>query len=82
VLGSKRRQSSAAKRAGDLSIIATPPVERHPIKTFVTHWNDALIQEACQREINRGGADSAPMARRADADNPQRTVPRPFLAVG
>jgi transcription-repair coupling factor (superfamily II helicase) len=39
----------------DLSIIATPPVERHPIKTFVSPWNDALIQEACQREINRGG---------------------------
>lgn len=39
----------------DLSIIATPPVERHPIKTFVSPWNDVLIQEACQREINRGG---------------------------
>ncbi len=39
----------------DLSIIATPPVQRHPIKTFVSPWNDALIQEACQREINRGG---------------------------
>jgi transcription-repair coupling factor (superfamily II helicase) len=39
----------------DLSIIATPPVERHPIKTFVTPWNDTLIQEACQREIGRGG---------------------------
>jgi transcription-repair coupling factor (superfamily II helicase) len=39
----------------DLSIIATPPVERHPIKTFVSSWNDTLIQEACQREINRGG---------------------------
>ena len=39
----------------DLSIIATPPVERHPIKTFVSPWNDALIQEACQREISRGG---------------------------
>jgi len=39
----------------DLSIIATPPVERHPIKTFVTPWSDALIQEACQREIARGG---------------------------
>ncbi|MFP4603260.1 MAG: transcription-repair coupling factor, partial [Halochromatium sp.] len=39
----------------DLSIIATPPVERHPIKTFVSTWNDALIREACQREINRGG---------------------------
>ncbi|WPL18938.1 Transcription-repair-coupling factor [Thiorhodovibrio winogradskyi] len=39
----------------DLSIIATPPVERHPIKTFISVWNDNLIQEACQREINRGG---------------------------
>ena len=39
----------------DLSIISTPPVERHPIKTFVSTWSDGLIQEACQREINRGG---------------------------
>jgi transcription-repair coupling factor (superfamily II helicase) len=39
----------------DLSIIATPPVERHPIKTFVSTWNDALVQEAVQRELKRGG---------------------------
>ncbi len=39
----------------DLSIIATPPLERHPIKTFVCQWNDALIAESCQREIKRGG---------------------------
>lgn len=39
----------------DLSIIATPPVERHPIKTFVSPWNDVLIQEAVQRELKRGG---------------------------
>jgi len=39
----------------DLSIIATPPISRHPIKTFVSEWNDALIAEACQREIKRGG---------------------------
>ncbi|MGB5641298.1 MAG: transcription-repair coupling factor [Sedimenticolaceae bacterium] len=39
----------------DLSIIATPPAARHPIKTFVNQWNDVLIREACQREINRGG---------------------------
>ncbi|HHH39196.1 MAG TPA: transcription-repair coupling factor, partial [Sedimenticola sp.] len=39
----------------DLSIIATPPAERHPIKTFISEWNDTLIQEACQREIKRGG---------------------------
>ena len=39
----------------DLSIIATPPVQRHAIKTFVNEWNDALIQEATLREIRRGG---------------------------
>lgn len=39
----------------DLSIIATPPAARHPIKTFTSQWSDALIIEACQREIKRGG---------------------------
>src|SRR5690606_27883111 len=39
----------------DLSIIATPPVERLSVKTFVSEWNDALIQEAILREIKRGG---------------------------
>ncbi|MFZ0788389.1 MAG: transcription-repair coupling factor, partial [Chromatiaceae bacterium] len=39
----------------DLSIIATAPVERHPIKTFVSSWNDALVQEAVLRELKRGG---------------------------
>ncbi len=39
----------------DLSIIATPPATRHPIKTFVTQWNDAQITEAIQRELARGG---------------------------
>ena len=39
----------------DLSIIATPPVERHPIKTFISQWDDTLMSEACQREIKRGG---------------------------
>jgi transcription-repair coupling factor (superfamily II helicase) len=39
----------------DLSIIATPPAARHPIKTFVSQWNDSLIAEACQRELKRGG---------------------------
>ncbi|HEX7048229.1 MAG TPA: transcription-repair coupling factor [Gammaproteobacteria bacterium] len=39
----------------DLSIIATPPEERLSVKTFVSEWNDALIQEALLREIKRGG---------------------------
>ena len=39
----------------DLSIISTPPLQRHSINTFVSQWNDTLIQEACQRELKRGG---------------------------
>jgi transcription-repair coupling factor (superfamily II helicase) len=39
----------------DLSIIATPPAERLAVKTFVGQWNDALILEACLRELKRGG---------------------------
>jgi len=39
----------------DLSIISTPPLQRHSINTFVSQWSDTLIQEACQRELKRGG---------------------------
>jgi transcription-repair coupling factor (superfamily II helicase) len=39
----------------ELSIIATPPAGRLAVKTFVGEWNKALIQEACQRELKRGG---------------------------
>jgi transcription-repair coupling factor (superfamily II helicase) len=39
----------------DLSIIATPPAKRLPIKTFVQQRNKELIREAIMREILRGG---------------------------
>ncbi len=39
----------------DLSIIATPPMQRLSVKTFVNEWRDQLVQEACLREIKRGG---------------------------
>jgi len=39
----------------DISIIASPPPNRHPVKTFISEWIDVQIQEACQREIKRGG---------------------------
>ena len=39
----------------DISIIASPPPNRHAIKTFISEWVDAQIKEACQREIKRGG---------------------------
>jgi transcription-repair coupling factor (superfamily II helicase) len=39
----------------DISIIASPPPNRHAIKTFISEWVDAQIREACLREIKRGG---------------------------
>ncbi len=39
----------------DLSIIATPPAKRLPVKTFVQQHNKAIIREAVMREILRGG---------------------------
>jgi transcription-repair coupling factor (superfamily II helicase) len=39
----------------DLSIIATPPLQRLAVKTFISEWNKATIREACLREIKRGG---------------------------
>ena len=39
----------------DLSIIATPPAKRLPIKTFVQMRQKEIIREAIMREILRGG---------------------------
>jgi transcription-repair coupling factor (superfamily II helicase) len=39
----------------DLSVIATPPVDRMAIQTLVADYNEALIKEAIHRELARGG---------------------------
>lgn len=39
----------------DLSIIATPPAHRLAVQTFVHAWDDAMLREAFQRELSRGG---------------------------
>ena len=39
----------------EMSLITTPPAERLAVKTFVGQWNDAMVREACLREIKRGG---------------------------
>ena len=39
----------------DLSIIATPPARRMAVKTLISKWDTALLREALQREIQRGG---------------------------
>lgn len=39
----------------DLSVIATPPEYRYPIKTYVCPYDDAVAAEAINRELQRGG---------------------------
>jgi len=39
----------------DFSVIATAPQKRLAIKTFVYPYSESVIQEACSRELKRGG---------------------------
>ena len=39
----------------DMSVLEEPPVDRHPIQTFVTEHNDEMIREAITRELARNG---------------------------
>ncbi len=39
----------------DMSTVMTPPEERLPIRTYVLQWDDEIIREAIDRELQRGG---------------------------
>lgn len=39
----------------DLSVIETPPENRFPVQTYVVDYNEALVREAIERELARGG---------------------------
>lgn len=39
----------------DLSIIASPPVDRLPVKTYVSDFEDTFLERAIGRELSRGG---------------------------
>jgi transcription-repair coupling factor (superfamily II helicase) len=39
----------------DLTLLETAPKDRSPVLTFVEPWDDALIDEALARELDRGG---------------------------
>lgn len=38
-----------------MSTIDTPPVDRLPAETIIAPYDERLIKQAIQREINRGG---------------------------
>lgn len=39
----------------DMSVIETPPEDRHPVQTYVLEYRDDLAAEAIRREMRRGG---------------------------
>jgi transcription-repair coupling factor (superfamily II helicase) len=39
----------------DISIISTPPEDRHPIRTYVMEYEDAVCAQAIEKELKRGG---------------------------
>jgi transcription-repair coupling factor (superfamily II helicase) len=72
----------------DLSVIATPPAQRRPIRTFVAPFDDATARQALLRERRRGGQsfvvcprveDIAPMSARLAKLVPELQV---FVAHG
>ncbi len=50
-----RTLNMAMSGVRDLSIIATPPARRMAVKTLVTPWDNTVLREALQREVQRGG---------------------------
>ena len=66
-----------------VSVIATPPVRRQPIRTFVLPWDPVVVREALLREHARGGQsfvvcprieDLAPTAARLAKAAPELSV--------
>ena len=41
--------------AKDISVLETPPKDRHPIKTILVEFGPAVVKEAVQRELERKG---------------------------
>ncbi len=70
----------------DMSVIETPPQERLPIRTYIRHWDDALIREAILREVDRGGQVFFVHNRihgiQALAERLRKLVPEATFAVG
>ncbi len=39
----------------DMSVLSMPPEDRLPVQTFAMEYNEAVINEAIERELSRGG---------------------------
>ncbi len=39
----------------DMSVIATPPPNRHPVQTYVLEYHERMLKDVIMRELSRGG---------------------------
>nr|WP_246849809.1 TRCF domain-containing protein [Rubellimicrobium arenae] len=80
-----RTLQSALVGLQDLSVIATPPARRRPIRTLLTERTDATLRHALLRERRRGGQSFVVVPRVEDigpvAEDLQRLLPRFRLRV-
>ena len=69
----------------DMSIITTPPEDRHPVQTYVVEFNEKLIRDAIARELGRQGQVFFVHNRVADifeaADRIRSILPEARIAV-
>src|SRR5258706_2167840 len=72
--------------ARDMSTIQTPPHDRLPVETIVTQYDERLIRDAIQRELNRGGHVSflhnRVMTIQTMADRLKKLLPQARIVVG
>ena len=58
-----------------MSVIATPPVDRLTVRTFITPFDPVTLREALLRERYRGGQSFYVVPRISDLDDVARYVP-------
>jgi transcription-repair coupling factor (superfamily II helicase) len=72
--------------ARDMSTIETPPQDRLPVQTIVTAYDERVVRDAIQRELNRGGQvfylHNRVMDIEAAARRLRELVPRARIAIG
>ena len=67
--------------ARDMSTIETPPQDRLPVETIVAQYDERLIRDAIQRELNRGGQVFFLHNRVGTIETMARTTARPAAAT-
>jgi transcription-repair coupling factor (superfamily II helicase) len=69
-----------------MSTIQTPPHDRLPVETIVTQFDERVIRDAIQRELNRGGQvfflHNRVMTIQTMADRLKRLLPHARIVVG